>query len=205
MKKIIFCLIILSLMLSSVSAWLPKTYDRGLRLQYTEICPTIDKETFLSKHIPSVFKPSVSFACDFREKIEQDLGYDSSSNIERACYRACWDNDLEFNEFEFVAFQEPRCYCNHENSSIQIGVNHEDYISEGNWKQHFRCYYFNDETECGKTRFCSTHTTKEFCEELGGVWLLETPEREAKQNVYWMIYVAKSIPGTIENAEYLTE
>ena len=56
---------------------------------------------------------------------------------------------------------------------------------ETHWREHSRCYYFNDKTECGKTRFCATHVSEEFCNEVGGEWLLETRENEARDMAYW--------------------
>ena len=62
---------------------------------------------------------------------------------------------------------------------ISYSANQENYDGE-----HYRCYYDNENTECGKTRFCSTHLPREFCNEVKGTWELETSERELRERYY---------------------
>ena len=58
-------------------------------------------------------------------------------------------------------------------------------FEKSHWEVDSRCYYFNNETECGKTRFCPTHLSEQYCKDVGGEWLLETQENEAREWSYW--------------------
>ena len=60
---------------------------------------------------------------------------------------------------------------------------------------HYRCYYFNSETDCGKTKFCQTHYdlndveySKKQCLSHKGKWLLESQTNEMLEQVYNMLY-----------------
>jgi hypothetical protein len=66
------------------------------------------------------------------------------------------------------------------------------------WGEHSRCYYDNEQTECGNTRFCATHIADESrCLDLKGTWDLETPEREMAEQSYFMSRDNSNIPKII--------
>ncbi len=76
-------------------------------------------------------------------------------------------------------------------SALFITLQINNPFQESNYEEHSRCFYFNDETECGKTRYCASHVSEEFCNEVGGEWLLETQEREMIEWAYWMMLESK--------------
>ena len=68
---------------------------------------------------------------------------------------------------------------------------------ENNWGEHYRCYYTNPDTECGKTRFCSTHVPEERCYELKGRWTVETREAEMIERIYFENFDNSNIPKIV--------
>lgn len=123
MKKALLYIILGLLLAGSVHAFGASSYDESVRMQFTELCPWHYEETFLSKHI-SFISPEKVWDCDFSEVIEGKEGYDASPDVARACYRACWAEDLVFAGLDAPLswFDSPECLCSPPGSHIVYEV-----------------------------------------------------------------------------------
>lgn len=191
MKKILLSILIIAFLISNVSAWFPATYEQGTIRHFDEVasrdCNVIMRDSPLAKFFFPDHIPKKIYECDSEQLMRfryDDKDYNYARDEVRMCYRACWSEGLEYSELQSSFFSPSECYCRTDDSLVQKKVDYRSFENQDYSAEHFRCYYFDDETECGKTRFCPTHPSKEFCEEVGGKWLLETVELELIERIY---------------------